>query len=404
MFHLTQQQLPSHITLRPDTPDFLDLPWHLSLSDWHNHTDRLEELPHGLSRHTVIFIYYDGVMYAFKELPAHLAEREYQLLSKINELRVPVVAVIGHARTKTEIGQRSVLITRYLDHSIPFRILFNSKRMHSYQEYLLDAIAGLLVQLHIAGIYWGDCSLSNTLFRRDAGALRAYLVDAETAEFYANGLHPALRHQELEIMEENIYGELAGLEAEAHINGYIHLSDIGPYIRLRYQLLWEEITQDVVINPGENYRIQERIRALNNLGFSVGDVELNSTSEGEQLRLRVEVTDRNFHRDQLLNLTGIEAEENQAQKLVNEINELRATMSQNNNRNTPPSVAAFHWLNHLYLPTLEVLKPIIESDLNEVELYCKLLEHKWYLSERARHDVGHQAAALDLASIYNKNT
>ena len=42
-----------------------------------------------------------------------------------------------------------------------------------------NAFAGLLVELHLAGLYWGDCSLSNILWRRDAGAMMAYLVDAE---------------------------------------------------------------------------------------------------------------------------------------------------------------------------------------------------------------------------------
>lgn len=53
-----------------------------------------------------------------------------------------------------------------------------SSSLERYRDHLLDAISGLLVQLHLAGTFWGDCSLSNTLFRRDAGALQAYLVDA----------------------------------------------------------------------------------------------------------------------------------------------------------------------------------------------------------------------------------
>ena len=36
----------------------------------------------------------------------------------------------------------------------------------------------LLVRLHLVGFYWGDVSLSNTLFRRDADAYAAYVVDA----------------------------------------------------------------------------------------------------------------------------------------------------------------------------------------------------------------------------------
>ena len=92
----------------------------------------------------------------------------------------------------------------------------------------------------------------------------------------------------------------------------IPISDTGAYIRLQYQRLWEEITREDIIDPEDYYLIQERIRAMNSIGFSVGDVELAKIESGDQRRLRVIVTDRNFHRDQLYNLTGLDAEERQA--------------------------------------------------------------------------------------------
>ena len=386
---------PQDIFLRSEHPDFLDLPWNLSIKQWPRNCSRLEEVQRGLSRHPVVFVNYDGVLYAMKELPPDLAEKEYNLLSQMGSLHLPVVTPVGHARTQHTQGQASVLITRYLDHSLPFRSLFMRSNLDRYQEHLLDAIAGLLVQLHLAGVYWGDCSLSNTLFRRDAGALQAYLVDAETAEIYPQDFPPVLRYYDLEIMEENVNGDLADLKAADLLAGNIPYPDTGAYIRLRYQQIWEEITHEDIINPGEHYRIQERIRALNALGFSVGEVELKGTESGNQLRLRVIVTDRNFHRDQLQNLVGLDTEENQARKMMNEIQEQKATLSQANNRSTPLSVAAFFWLEHIYQPIIARLQPLIDQNTHAPELYCQVLEHKWYLSEKAQHDVGHQAAADD---------
>jgi len=107
------------------------------------------------------------------------------------------------------------------------------------------------------------------------------------------------------------------------------------------------------------------------------------------------VTDQNFHRDLLLNLTGLEVEERQAQQMMNEIQELKATLARQNNRSTPLSVAAYHWLNEIYQPTLDILEPVIHETLDVAELYCQVLEHKWFLSERARQDVGHATAAQD---------
>jgi hypothetical protein len=205
------------------------------------------------------------------------------------------------------------------------------------------------------------------------------------------------------IMEENISGELADLAAEGLLPDEVPPSDAGSYIRLRYQRLWEEITVEQVINPSEHFRIQERIRALNDLGFSVGDVALQNTREGEQLRLRVIVTDRNFHHDQLQTLTGIEAEERQAQKMMNEIQELKASLSKENNRSVSLSAAAYHWLKFIYQPTLIRLEPVVKPDFDPAERYCQVLEHKWYLSERARRDVGLSTAVDDyLETIANQ--
>ncbi|HEX7975721.1 MAG TPA: DUF4032 domain-containing protein [Anaerolineales bacterium] len=365
------------------------------MPDWEGRCGRLEELPRGLSRHPVVFINYDGWLYALKELPIGVAEKEYDILVRMEEMRLPSVTAVGHVHTQTVQGPYSVLITRYLDRSLPYRSLFMSSSLSHYRVSLLDAIAGLLVQLHLSGIFWGDCSLSNTLFRRDAGALQAYLVDAETAELYPDHFPPTLRYHDLEIMEENVNGDLADLGEENLLTEGIPLLDTGAYIRLRYQGLWEEITHEDIIIPSEHYRIQERIRALNALGFSVGEVELSATEGGQQLHLRVVVTDRNFHRDQLQGLTGLVAEEKQARIMMNEIQELKATLSQAHNRSTPLSVAGYYWLENIYQPTLNLLRPLIDKHADPAELYFQVLEHKWYLSEKAHRDVGHQAASED---------
>lgn len=362
------------------------------MSEWSQHCPLLEEVPRGLSRHPVEFVNYSGTIYAIKEMPPGLAEEEYNLLLHMEGLRLPGVTPVGHAVNETTQGPRSVLITRFLDRSLPYRSLFMRSSLVRYRDHLLDAMAGLMVQLHLNGVYWGDCSLSNTLFRRDAGTLQAYLVDAETAEIYPGYVSPTLRFHDLQIMEENVDGDLADLGAANLLMDGIVLDDTSASIRIRYQNLWEEITRQVIIHPDEKYRIQERIQVLNSLGFSIGEVLLQGGEEGDNLSLRVVVTDRNFHQDQLLSFTGIEAEEMQARQMMNEIHELKATLSQSQNRSTPLSLAAFKWLEEIYLPTLESLHPLVDQYSDPAELYCQVLEHKWYLSERAHHDVGHQAA------------
>lgn len=383
-----------------NSPDFQDLPWDRLIKDWHGLCSRLEEVPRGPSRHPVVFVNYAGILYAIKELPPGLAQKEFESLSQIESLRLPCVPPIGYTERNTPNGPSSFLFTRYLEASLPYRSLFMRSNLGRYRDPLLDAMAGLLVQLHIAGIYWGDCSLANTLYRRDAGALQAYLVDAETAEFHSAPLPPLLRHHDLEIMLMNIEGDLVDLEALGFLPPDFPVCETGPSIQERYRRLWEEITREQVIHPDEHYRVQERIRALNALGFSVREVEIHNSNQGGLLRLRFFITDRSFHRDQLLGLTGIAAEEMQARQIMNEVNEIRAFLSQTNNRSIPLSVAAYHWLEHYYQPVLNQLNALLQRKGNDtnadpVELYCQVLENKWFLSEQARHDVGHQVAAED---------
>src|SRR6202049_4598377 len=78
---------------RTGHPDFLDLPWHLPLASWRH--DRLVDVPRGISRHVVRFVRYGEAIYALKELPRRLAEREYRLLAELDRLFIPVVEVAG---------------------------------------------------------------------------------------------------------------------------------------------------------------------------------------------------------------------------------------------------------------------------------------------------------------------
>jgi len=388
--------------LREEAPDFMDLPWEFPLTHWQGRCLRLEDVPRGISRHPVVFVNYSGKLYAIKSLPQAAAKKEFELLTVMEKLRLPAVIPVGVAENTVGVDTFGILITQYLEQSLPYRNLFMNDSLAKYRENLLDAMAGLLVQLHLNGVYWGDCSLSNTLFRRDAGALQAYLVDIETGEYFADKFPATKRLYDLEIMEENVNGELHDLGTFGLLAENVPLRDTGSYIRLRYQSLWEEITHEDIIDPGETYLIHERIRALNDLGFSVGDVDLVRTESGDQLRLRIQVTDRNFHRDQFYNLTAIDAEEKQAQQLMNEIQEIKASLSRMNNQSIPLSVAAYHWLENIYKPVVAELSPLCDESTSLVELYCQVLEHKWYLSEKAGHDVGHNAAAKDFINRFTR--
>ena len=243
-----------------------------------------------------------------------------------------------------------MLITRHLDFSLPYRSLFSGPGVPDLRNSLLDALAELLVRIHLAGFFWGDCSLSNTLFRRDAGTLSAYLVDAETGE-----LHPQLsdgqRAHDLQVAEENVAGELLDLEAargRACPSGLDPIETAAEVIR-RYESLWSELTREDVFGPDETYRIDERLRRLNELGFDVEEVKLVGDAGGQSLRLNPQVVEPGHHRRRLHTLTGLYVQENQARRLLNDLATFRATGER---AGTPESVAAYRWLTECFEPSI----------------------------------------------------
>ena len=187
----------------------LSLPWDQPLAEWTD--DRLVEIrQRGISRHVVRFVAEAGEVFAIKEIDERLARREHRLLRRLQELGVPSVEVLGVVADRP--GLEAALVTRFLEFSTPYRNLFANPRGVALTDRLLDALVELLVRLHLAGFLWGDCSLSNTLFRHDAGAFAAYLVDAETAEIRPT-LSDGMREYDVSLAFERVGGELYDLQA-----------------------------------------------------------------------------------------------------------------------------------------------------------------------------------------------
>jgi hypothetical protein len=376
------------LVARTGHPDFLDLPWNDPLEEWDS--PRFVDVARGIGRHVVRFVDYDGSLYALKELPPRLAQREYRLLRALAEVGLPAVEAVGVVSERGS-SEESVLITRYLDYSLPYRLVLTRAVLPAPLGLLLDAFAELLVRLHLTGFFWGDCSLSNTLFRRDAGRLSAYLVDAETAELHEQ-LSDGQREHDLLLAQENLAGELLDVEAE-------YGADVAPDpvtlvddVRGRYDSLWAQLTEEQVFAPDERGKLQERLRRLNELGFDVDEIELLRTDEGYRLRLRSQVVEPGHHRRRLLQLTGLRAQENQARRLLNDLEVFRAEIEAKGEPPISEAALAGRWLNEAFEPAIAAIPAELWGKREPAELYHELLEHRWYQSQRKGRDVGRDEA------------
>ncbi|GAB4006038.1 DUF4032 domain-containing protein [Nocardioides ultimimeridianus] len=372
--------------------DLLDLPWGTPLAEWDEPC--LVEVPTaGIHRHVVRFVETASGMFVLKELPADLARREYAVLRDLAAESIPAVEVVGACLDRE--GQDSILVTRFLAYSATYRRLLSTIQAGPRFDALIGAMVELLVRLHLAGYLWGDCSLSNTLFKLDAGDLEAYLVDAETMERHP-GLTDGQRRLELDLAYERIGGELLDLEAGGLLDAGIDPVGTADGIRQRYDALWCEVTRDEVIPRAEQrYLIGERMRRIEELGFDVDEVELLPAEDGSKVRLRTRVADPGRWQRMLRSRTGLVAQDRQARRLLADIASFRAWLEQRTGRPVSEAAAASQWLVDCYDPVVSTIPHELRSKRDEPEVFHEVLEHRWLLSERAGRDVSTSEAARD---------
>jgi len=379
------------VASRPD-PAIVGLPWDTPLEEWPD--DVVVPLPRGLSRHVVRIVRLGDRVYAVKETQDDIAFREYRMLRDLQRIGMPAVVpqgvVTGREGTDGE-ELPAALITRHLQFSLPYRALFSQSLRPDTTTRLVDALAVLLVRVHLVGFWWGDVSLSNTLFRRDAGAFAAYLVDAETGELHQK-LTDGQREHDLDIARVNIAGELMDLEAGGFLEAGVDAVDTSNRIVERYTELWEELTGLERFERGDRWRVDERIRRLNELGFDVDELAISTDIGGTTIQIQPKVVDAGHHSRRLLRLTGLDVEENQARRLLNDLDSYRAGTDR---QNDDEEIVAHDWLQRIYEPITRTVPRELGGKLEPAELFHEVLEHRWYLSERAGHDMPIEDAIAD---------
>ena len=283
-----------------------------------------------------------------------------------------------------------MLITRHLDFSLPYRLLFSGPGVADLRNSLLDALAELLVRIHLAGFFWGDCSLSNTLFRRDAGTLSAYLVDAETGE-----LHPQLstgqRAHDLQIAEENVAGELLDLEAARGRPA------LGPRSARDGRRGAAPLRGAVV---GADAR--GRVRAGRDLPHRRAPAPPQRASASTSRRCSSWATPAarrcaSTRRSSSPGTTAAGCTRSPASTCRRTRRAACSTTSPRSApraaaRAAPESVVAYRWLTECFEPSIAAVPADLRGKREAAELFHEILEHRWFLSEAAQRDVGMPAA------------
>ncbi|MGL4831536.1 MAG: DUF4032 domain-containing protein [Propionibacteriaceae bacterium] len=381
--------MPRFISAKPDTR-LLGLPWDIPLEEWPS--DLLIALPRGISRHIVRFISINGGIYAVKEVVDHLARHEYTMLQALSRSETPAVEAIGVVSERfSATGEPldSILITRHLSYSLPYRSLFeNGVREESIGK-LIDALVALMARLHLRGFSWGDVSLSNVLFKRDAEDFAAYLVDAETGELHTR-LSDGQRVQDIEVARVNIFGELMDLMASGSLpDDFDALALVDAFAR-RYYRLWTELTVRETIPGHEASRIERRVRRLNALGFDVAELDISTSPAGDEITFQPKVVETGYHQRRLMRLTGMDVEEHQARRLLNDFDAWRAHRDLGY---LHEGAAATQWLHEQFEPVMRAVPHDLWGKRDAAQLYHEVLDYRWYKAEREQRDIPIEEAA-----------
>jgi uncharacterized protein DUF4032/lipopolysaccharide kinase (Kdo/WaaP) family protein len=359
-------------------------------------------LPRGLSRHVVRIVRLHDRIYAVKETVEEIAFREYRLLRDLQRLHLPAVVPQGVVTGRLDASGEelpSALLTEHLRFSLPYRSLFSHGLQHDSLPSLVDALVVLLVRLHLADFFWGDVSLSNVLFRRSAGGFAAYLVDAETGELRPS-LSASMRHYDLTIATENVFAELLDLQASESIGYEVEAHDVVELLEQRYHALWDELTAEEEFSSDELWRIEQRIDKLNDLGFDVDELDIVTDFDGDKVRIQPKVVEAGHHQRELQGLTGLYVEDAQARRLLNDIASFTAQL---NLGREDKHLVANRWLDQIYEPLITMIPADATGKLEPAEIFHEVLAHRWYLAERAGHDIDIFDAAADYIATVLKD-
>ena len=370
-------------------PGLVGLPWEIPLEHWP--TEHIAALPRGISRHVVRFVKLEGHVVAIKETNPEIARREFKLLRRLQKLGAPCVTPLAVVTGRDGVNGESLeaaLVTEHLQFSLPYRALFKQSLRPETIDRFLDALAVLLVRFHLLGFYWGDVSLSNALFRRDAAEFTAYLVDAETGDLH-EALTEGQRDYDLELARTNIIGEMFDLEAQGSLDESVDPIAVADRLEERYRSLWRTLTKSATLTTNIPLEIANRVKHLNELGYDVAELDMRKTDDGNALLIRPKIVDAGHHSRRLMRLTGLDVQENQARRLLNDLDEHRAYV----NPDDDIGYAAHQWLLKVFEPTVRAVPREYRKKLEPAQVFHEILDHRWFLAQEVGHDVPMSVAA-----------
>ena len=376
-----------------------NLPWHTPLEHWPE--DETLAAQRGISRHIVRLVRSTpdpaSEIYAVKETVEEFAVREYEALRELSLRGAPAVAqvaIVTNRYSKNNEELPCAIVTRFLPYSLPYRVILSGQITQHEITNMANALAYLLVRLHLLGFWWGDCSLSNTLFRRDAEGFAAYLVDAETGEFQKK-LSDGQREHDLELARFNVAAELEDLKIAGVLFPAMDPIRASESVITRYRKIWKSLSEPQILPAGDRHAVERAMRSLQDIGFAVEEVDIQLAGDKSTVTFIPKLVAPNYHSQRLIELMGLETEELQAKRILASFDRFR---SREIEKTPKKEEAAKRWLDEVFYKVVNAVPAAMRGRVEDAQLFHEVLEHRWYLGEKAGRDLGLEFATNDYIS------
>ncbi len=126
------------------------------------------------------------------------------------------------------------------------------------------------------------------------------------------------------------------------------------------------------------------MQRLNALGFDIEELAIKTDESGTTVRIQPKVVDAGHHQRRLLRLTGLDAGENQARRLLNDLDSYRASYGKTE---LDEEMVAHEWLMRVFEPVVRAIPSELRGKLEPAEVFHQLLEHRWFMAQQAGHDI-----------------
>ena len=119
---------------------------------------------------------------------------------------------------------------------------------------------------------------------------------------------------------------------------------------------------------------------------------MSTQPDGEHITVAPKVVDAGHHSRRLIRLTGLDVEENQARRLLNDLDSYRLKIGLGRE---DEEIAAHRWVTERFERVMAEVPPGLRGKLEPAQIFHEVLEHRWFMSERAGSSVPFEDAVTD---------